>query len=466
MAGSARTTETEGRKPRRSFLARRWRFISLAIFLSALYVGQFWFFQKVWCTPQDLYHRVWATTQSNLFNQLALKDWPAYEHKYDQRIKNHDDAIKFANEMLATLDDPFTRLFDQREVKKQSDAHSGFYSGVGMIMNGRKKPILVRTIYQGGPAEKAGLEKGDQIMQVDDIDCMKIDVSKIGEYTRAHMGKVITFKIMRQGKPLTFEIIPVQFVAQAVITKKLTADIAYVRIVSFINSDITALIAAAFEKVKDAHALILDMRGNPGGNVNACLAAAGMMLDSGELVTVISKDEGKDYLSMRYLLTADSLKIEYDIPGKSHREENSPRPKNVWGAKPIVVLVDDGSASAAEMLAAALHDNKRATILGVRTYGKGVAQLYYEMPVSTCLSVTAARYYTPTKKWLGDGKGEGHIDKDGKMVKACAANQLHGITPDVVVQPVENLDYGCPEDNQVNAALRFLNKTTRPPLKL
>lgn len=451
MADHKKITETNA-MPRRSFWQRRWRFITLAILFSALYVGQFWFFQKVWCTPQDLYHRVWANIQSNFFDQAALKDWLTYEHKYDARIHNHDDAIKYANEMLATLNDPFTKLFDQREVKKQSDAHSGLYSGVGMLMNGKRKPIVIRTIFEGGPAAKAGLAKGDQVLQVDDIDCMKIDVSKIGEYTRANLGKEIAFKVRRSGNLLTLKVIPSQFVAQAVISKKLAGDVAYVRIVSFINSDIDELMAAAFEKVKDSRALILDLRGNPGGNVDACLAVAAMMLDSGELVTVISKDHGKDYLSMRYSLTASTFKTEYDIPGKSHREQLTSRAKNVWGSKPIVVLVDDGSASAAEMLAAALRDNKRATIFGVRTYGKGVAQLHYDMPVSTRLSVTVARYYTPNKVWLGDGKLDEHDDKDGQR----ATTLPHGIVPDVEVKPIENLDYGSPEDNQVSAALKFL----------
>ncbi len=451
MADHKKNTETNA-VPRRSFWQRRWRFITLTILFSALYVGQFWFFQKVWCTPQDLYHRVWANTQSNLFDQAALKDWSTYEHKYDARIHNHDDAIKFANEMLATLNDPFTKLFDQREVKKQSDAHSGLYSGVGMLMNGKKKPILIRTIFEGGPAARAGLAKGDQVLQVDDIDCMKVDVSKIGEYTRAHLGKEIAFKVRRKGELLTLMVTPAQFVAQDVIGKKLPGNVAYVRIVSFINSDIAALIAAAFEKVKDSRALILDLRGNPGGNVDACLAAAAMMLDSGELVTVISKDQGKDYLTMRYSLSASSFKTEYDIPGKSHREEISPRAKNMWRSKPIVVLVDDGTASAAEMLAAALRDNKRATIIGVRTYGKGVAQLHYDMPVSTCLSVTVARYYTPNKVWLGDGKLDVHNDKDSQW----ASTLPHGIVPDVEVKPIENLDYGSAEDNQVSAALKFI----------
>jgi len=419
---------------RLSFWQRRWRFLTLALLFAALYVGQFWFFQRVWCTPQELFHRVWATTESNLFNQAALKHWPEYEHKYDGLIHSHDDAIKYANQMLATLDDPFTKFFNQKEVKKRSDAHSGFYSGVGMVMNGKKHPIVVRTIYKGGPAERAGLKTGDQIMQVDQIDCTNIAVNKIGEYTREHLGQSITFKILRRGKSLAINVIPTQFVAEAA-------------------------------KLKGARALVLDLRGNPGGSVNSCLAVASMILEKGVLVTMVTKADGQDFLSMRYSLGDKNIKIDYDVPKKSHKESVSIRRPNVWGSKPVVVLVDEGSASAAEMLAAALQDNHRATVIGVRTYGKGVAQLYYDLPLSTCLCVTAARYYTPANKWLGDGKEDvsnvkepsGHEQvpsNDGKP--AAESRNERGITPDIVVPATDNLDYDGANDNQLPAALQFL----------
>jgi hypothetical protein len=197
-----------------------------------------------------------------------------------------------------------------------------------------------------------------------------------------------------------------------------------------------------------------------------------MMLDTGDLVAMKSRsgtgagarDTGtagsSDYQTVRYHLEPNMMKVLNEEPGKEIKEEIRPRQLNVWQNKPIVVLIDDNSASASEMLAAALHDNKRATLLGVRSYGKGVAQIYYDMPLSTCLSLTAGRYYTPNGKWLGDGR-----EPVGATTEDVKPNPDHksdlnvvdrGIAPDIEVKSAENLDYGAANDNQLSEAVRFL----------
>jgi C-terminal processing protease CtpA/Prc len=148
------------------------------------------------------------------------------------------------------------------------------------------------------------------------------------------------------------------------------------------------------------------------------------------------------------------MKVLNEEPGKEVKEEARPRQLNLWQNKPIVVLIDDNSASASEMLAAAMHDNKRATLVGVRTYGKGVAQIYYDMPLSTCLSLTAGRYYTPEGKWLGDGREP--TESTEEPVQNHSSNVDRGIAPDIEVKSAENLDYGAANDNQLSEAVRFL----------
>lgn len=469
--------EPKLRKEEKSFLGKHARLKSAMLMIAAVYVVQFWFFQRIWCTPHDLYHRVWKTTHDNLFDQAAMKDWLSFEHKYDDKIKNEADAVKYANEILKTLDDPFTKFLDSKQVAKKQDSQNGLYSGVGMIMNGKKKPVVVRMLIAGGPADRAGIKRGDQILKLDSLDCLKVPATEIGEYTRKHMGQLIKFTVRRQGKELEFAMIPGKMNVKSVRSQLVTSEknkntIAYVRLENFVHSDIVALVQKEFEKVKNAQALVFDVRGNGGGSVDSCLSIVSMMLDTGDLVAMKSRsgtgagsrDTGTagstDYQTVSYHLEPNMMKVLNEEPGKEVKEEIRPRQLNVWQNKPIVVLIDDNSASASEMLAAALHDNKRATLLGVRSYGKGVAQIYYDMPLSTCLSLTAGRYYTPDGKWLGDGREPVETTAEDVKPNHDHKSDLNivdrGIAPDIEVKSAENLDYGAANDNQLSEAVRFL----------
>ena len=469
-------------KEEKSFLGKHARIKSGMLVVAAIYVVQFWFFQKIWCPPQELYHRVWKTTYDNLFDQTAMKDWPAFEHKYDSKINNEADAVKYANELLETLDDPFTKFLDAKQVAKKQDSHNGLYSGVGMIMNAKKRPIVVRMLISGGPADRAGVKPGDQIIRLGELDCLKAPATEIGDYTRKHMGQTITLTVCRQGKQVEMAMIPGKMTVQSVRSRMIVSDlkkknIAYVRLENFVHSDIVALVHKAFENLKDAQALIFDVRGNGGGSVDACLSIASMMLDKGDIVAMKSRTGtgagarigstggSLDYQTVRYRLEPNSMKVLNEEPGKEIKEESRGRQQNCWPNKPIVVLMDDSSASASEMLAAALRDNNRAVLIGVRSYGKGVAQIYYDMPLSTCLSLTAGRYYTPNGKWLGDGREPPEsTNADGKTVGADQKPKVYhtivdrGITPDIEVKSAENLDYGAANDNQLSEAVKFLEK--------
>lgn len=422
---------------------------------AAIYVAYFWY-SHLYSSPVDLYHQAWLATRDHLYDRDALKNWGQYEHKYDSQIKNQADAIKYANEAIATLDDPFTKMLDAAQLVKQYDAHAGFYSGVGMVMNGKKRPIVVRTLIKGSPAEKAGVKPGDQVLAVDNMNCLSIPAYKIGDYTREHMGQVLHFMLRRQGKPLNIAMIPTKIPVECIHSKMLADNIAYVRVENFVRTDIVDFINKAFTKLKGAQALVLDMRGNPGGDVDSCLEAAALMLERGDLVTLKSRNGPGGDLIMRYKLDDESLTVVSEQNNKTVGDEPRRRPHNVWGEKPIVVLVDDGSASAAEMLAGALQDNKRAVLLGQRTYGKGVMQIVLPLPNKTGLSVTAGRYYTPSGRWLGDGKELPGPGAAGSS--ALTAGTERGLVPDIEVKARDTVEYGDSGDNQLASAVAYLKE--------
>jgi carboxyl-terminal processing protease len=446
---AASSVELAARKER---IRRRQTIVVVgSLVFSTLYVAAFWL-NQMFCTPIELYHRTWATTAKYFYDRQVFqeKKWLALEHKYDAQIKNEADAEKYIAVILKTLDDPFTSFFNATDTARQGDAHDGFYSGVGMVMNSKTHPISVRRVMPGSPALSAGVKTGDLILSVDDIDCSHIEAVKIGEHTREHMYHPVRFLMQRAGKKLDMVMIPSKIPVVSTSCKILPDNIGYERIEGFVRNDLPKFVDRDFKKLKDCRALILDLRGNGGGGVDLCLDIASTMLESGTLVSLRSRTADGDYLTDKYILTKNDMTVEETREGRPKITTHRKRLDNVWGQKPMLVLVDDTSASAAEMVAAALSDNGRAALVGDRTYGKGIAQLYFRMPQATTLSVTAGRYFTPSGKWPGDGKELNDVQRQ------TPAGKLRGIMPRYEVKAVKDLEYGSVNDNQLQYAVNLL----------
>jgi carboxyl-terminal processing protease len=259
-----------------------------SIVFSVLYVAGF-YLNQIFCSPVELYHRAWVTTGKYFYDTEKMKDWGKWEHKYDGEIKSQADAEKDIGLMLATLDDSFTSFYNARATARQSDAHDGFYSGVGMVMNAKAHPISVRRVMPGSPAQTAGVKPGDQILSVDGIDCSKIEASKIGDHTRERMYHQVHFLMCRAGQKLELTMIPSKIPVASTVSRKLPGDIAYERIEAFSSKDLAALVSRDFAALSGCRALILDLRGNGGGGVDLCLEIASSMLDQAPLVSLRSR---------------------------------------------------------------------------------------------------------------------------------------------------------------------------------
>lgn len=441
-------------------------FMAFSVTIAGLYVWKFWH-DRQHVPPVALYHLVYDGVMDNLYDQSHLKDIVPLEHKYDEQIKTTADAVKYANEMLKTLDDPFTIVSDERAISRRDDANKGFYSGVGMIMTAKHRPIRVRMVMEESPALKAGIKPGDEIISVDNLDCSKIPPMEIGNHTRKHLGETVRFVIRRHGKVMEIPIIPCKMKVLATHMRMLDKEIGYERIESFVPDDLTKIVEDDLSKLVGAKALILDLRGNPGGSVNSCLDIATLFLDSGDLVTLKSRlDKGKTQ-AVRYSLKPDTMEVVTTANDKTGVTEQARKP-NLTGKKPIYILVDEASASAAEMLAAMLRDNNRGVLIGQRTYGKGVMQIFVPLPNDTALAITAGRYYTPSGAWLGNGKfdepeddaeSKSKLGAESKSKLAAKPSDLsRGIAPDIVIKPVDDLQYGAKNDNQLNDVLLLARK--------
>jgi carboxyl-terminal processing protease len=281
--------------------------------------------------------------------------------------------------MLRTLD-PHSSFFDPKDFQLLRENQRGQYYGVGMhVAQHHSGKTIVVEPFPGSPAQRAGLRAGDLIARVNDTPTDNMSVSEVADLLKGPKGTGVNVSVLRAGnkEPLTFPIvrdeIPRKSVKDAFWLKP---GIAYLDIDEF-NENTSSEVDANLERLgeKNLEGLILDLRGNPGGLLNEGVAVADRFLEKGQVVV---SHRGRA------------------SPERYYRTKRGKRGNNY----PIVVLVNGGSASAAEIVAGALQDHDRAWILGDDTFGKGLVQTVFPLSHSTGLALTTARYYTPSGRLI------------------------------------------------------------------
>jgi carboxyl-terminal processing protease len=277
--------------------------------------------------------------------------------------------------MVESLDDHSTFLtpdeFDDMKVST-----SGTYAGIGVEVVAGKGGVSVVSRMADSPAERAGILAGDTIVRIDGIAVDPADLDGAITRMRGPEGSPIRLAVRRDGAAslLEFKVERAHVQLRSVAAEMLTTDIGYLRITSFTDTTATEL-EQAVAKLTHAHArkldgFVIDLRNDPGGVLDAAAQVADDFLDHGTIVSA----EGR---------TADA---QFRIEAK---------PGDITNGARLVVLVNGGSASASEILAAALHDNHRATLIGRRTYGKGSVQTIMPLADGQALKITTSRYFTP-----------------------------------------------------------------------
>lgn len=320
--------------------------------------------------PQEVYHRAWQLVRDNYYeSSFHNQNWNDLEHKYDSQIKTTADAHKYIKAMLETLNDPYTRFLDPRAFQDENDAIDARIVGIGINLQqskDQKKLIVTRTIEEG-PAETAGVRSGDEIIAIDNISAVGMTPEQAAEHIRGKAGTVVNIGVRHGDATKTVSITRQEIAIHAVTSKVLDNGIGYIALSTFISNDASREFRTALQKLQNADGLILDLRDNPGGLLSNALEIADMLLESGAIVSTISR-HGR------------------------HTDLASGDPVT---HQPIVVLVDDESASASEILAAALQDNGRGTLIGTHTYGKGLVQEINRLPGGAAVHITVSRYLTP-----------------------------------------------------------------------
>ena len=307
--------------------------------------------------------------QARLMNVLhRIED--LYVDTFD-RTRLVDVAIEA---MLDELD-PHTVYFSGEELASMSENMEGNFEGIGVEFLIQQDTLMVVAAIPGGPSDKAGIRAGDRIVAVEGepISGPELDNSRVMKLLKGPRGTEVNLGIDRRGEPFQVHLIRDRIPIQSVVASfMLEEEVGYVKAIRFAANTAQEFEGALFSlAAQGATSLVVDLRGNGGGYLNAVVDMLDLFLDEGQTMVYT---EGKS----------------------SPRRNYISRRRGSYADWPVVVLVDEGSASASEIFAGALQDNDRGLVVGRRTFGKGLVQEEFPVPGSGALRLTVARFYTPT----------------------------------------------------------------------
>ena len=326
----------------------------------------------------------------NLFGDVMEKTKTSYVEEVTDK-KLIESAI---NGMLSSLD-PHSSYLDAKSFKYMTEQTKGKFGGLGIEVTMEAGVVKVVSPIDGNPAQKAGIKPGDYITMIDGEQVMGMTLDEAVSKMRGKLGTKVKLQIRRPNeKPFDVTLKRDEIKIQSVKDSVKADDVIYVRISSF-NEDVDTMVTKAVnqaqKKIKNkAKGLVLDLRNNPGGLLDQAIAVSDLFLEQGEIVSTRSRNE------------EDNIKY-------------SAKEGDILNGLPIVVMINDGSASASEIVAGALQDHKRAVILGEKSFGKGSVQTLIPLANYGAMRLTTARYYTPS----------------GRSIQA------KGIEPDVLVKPAK-----------------------------
>ncbi|MDO5386324.1 MAG: S41 family peptidase [Pseudomonadota bacterium] len=346
----------------------------------------------------------------NLFGEVLERA----KNSYVNEVSDEQLIQSAINGMLVSLD-PHSSYMDGKDFRYMSEQTQGKFGGLGIEVTMESGVVKVVSPIDDTPAHKAGLKPGDYIVNIDGQPVVGMTLNDAVDKMRGKIGSKVKLTIRRfNQKPFDVTIKREEIKIQTVKSSIKSEDVAYVRITSFSdNTDkmVEKAVKDAKKKLKgNLKGIILDIRNNPGGLLDQAVSVSDLFLNQGEIVSTRSRNE------------EDTVKY-------------NAKKGDIADRLPIVIIVNDGSASASEIVAGALQDHKRAVILGEKTFGKGSVQTVIPLGKHGAMRLTTARYYTPS----------------GRSI------QVKGIEPDVAVKPAKVEEIESPfelSEGEYNNALK------------
>ncbi len=345
-------------------------------------------------------------TFDKLFEVKDLLEGQYYKDLDQQALL--EGAIKG---MVNSVGDPYTVFFNEEEFKSFNDDGQGNYVGIGVMVGIKEDKIVIITPFEGTPAFEAGLRAGDFIIAVEGVNYVGTEMDKAVSIIKGSEGEPVNLTISSNGVEREVTVLRRSITMVNVKHDMVTGDIGRVTMLQFTNGTAKQVEEAMEDlKAQGAKSFILDLRGNPGGYLDEALDLASLFVEKGKTVlyTLDKFDQKKDYISKG----------------------------GDYSTADLVVLIDQGSASASEVVAGALKDYKKATLVGQKSFGKGIVQQAYNVGKNEGVKITVSSYYSPNG-----------INIHGE-----------GIVPDVDVALPEDIEqpFTLENDTQLQKAIELL----------
>lgn len=274
--------------------------------------------------------------------------------------------IDLINGLVSSLNDPYSNFYTPEDFQVLKEDLKGEYSGIGVLIGARNNKVEILMVFKNSPAEEAKLPVHSYIVEVDGINVEGKSVDEIANLVRGEEGTYVNLKVMKNEEILSFKIMRKKIVAETVMFKYISDEIGYIRILTFTDSTPNE-IKNAFDNLKNIKGLILDLRDNPGGLLSSLNRVSPYFVPEGTLFYSETKGNRKEFKS-----PGPGIKI------------------------PLVVLVNENTASASEILSGAIKDRKVGILVGQKTYGKGLIQTIFNLSNGYGLVLTTERYLTPS----------------------------------------------------------------------
>ena len=354
-----------------------------------------------------------SVVNSETLSKMAAIEETINRNFYLKEMTEEELQTGIYSGMVAALDDKYAAYYTAEELTAQLEKNEGVYYGIGayVMMDAETQTPYISGVIEGTPAAEAGLRMGDIIYAVEDTATFQMSLEEVTGLIKGEEGTAVTLTIVRDGKAFEQNVVRRKVNNPTVSSRMLDEEIGYISITEFKDITVDQFTEAyAVVKGSGAKALVLDLRGNPGGLLDAVVSIGQQILPEGLIV---------------YTEDKSGERVEYKCDGKKEIQ------------MPMVVLVNGGSASAAEVLTGAIKDYGVGTVMGTTTYGKGIVQKIIALSDGSAVKLTTSGYFTP--------KG----------------NNIHGkgIEPDVVVEFDAEAYYGDEQiDNQLEVAQEYLKK--------
>lgn len=324
-------------------------------------------------SPKRLFINSWRTIK-NLYVDPKMngQDWSRWKNHYLPYIKTNDDVCIAVNSMLQSLNDPHSKFMNMPEYESQSINIDSNVSGIGVNVMSISDKIIISNVIEDSPAEKGGILIGDIITKISGKKVDGMTLEDAVKLMRGKKGTLVSLQILRNNKTIEKNIKRDIIRLKSVNSKILKNNIGYIQVTSFMGMSVPTEFESALQKTRKTDALIIDLRGDAGGLLTNSVLIANMFIDKGNLVSVIYRNGEKSTM----------------IAQKS----------SIVKDKPIVILINRGTASASEILTGALRDNKKAILVGDRTYGKNSVQQVIPMQNKTGMNLTIAKYLMPNNE--------------------------------------------------------------------